>query len=412
MQRRFVLCLVVLLVASTAGAATAGATGGAVPASGPSVSPPAQTTPDGFTNTAFEIRVYANGSAQWTVRHSTPLNDSERAQFEEYADRFENRTTGVYDDFQVRAQRLTGFGTNATGREMSATAFSRRAGIQEFGPRGFVEMSFRWTNFAQVDGERVVAGDIFQGGMYIRADQRLVLARGPGLRFVSVSPDPDSQEIPENLTASETVSWLGGTNGTTFANERPRAALLPPGQLAADGGDATPPTDGEPTATENGTGAGAGSGASSDGDGADGGFGPLAFVVALVLLVGVGGGIAWYSGALRGLSTPGDDGDGAAAVEADTSETERTADAAEPAVPDEGLLSDEDRVLELLESNGGRMKQVNIVEETEWSKSKVSMLLSDMEEEGDISKLRVGRENIISISGEEPDAVGSPFDDE
>jgi len=32
------------------------------------------------------------------------------------------------------------------------------------------------------------------------------------------------------------------------------------------------------------------------------------------------------------------------------------------------------------------MKQVNIVEETEWSKSKVSMLLSEMEDDGDISK--------------------------
>jgi uncharacterized membrane protein len=59
------------------------------------------------------------------------------------------------------------------------------------------------------------------------------------------------------------------------------------------------------------------------------------------------------------------------------------------------------------------MKQVNIVEETGWSKSKVSMLLSDMEEEeGIISKLRVGRENVISLRGHEPDAAKSPFDDE
>jgi len=75
-------------------------------------------------------------------------------------------------------------------------------------------------------------------------------------------------------------------------------------------------------------------------------------------------------------------------------------------------LDDEDRVIKLLEDNGGRMKQVDIVETTEWSKSKVSMLLSDMEEAGDISKLRVGRENIISLAGEEPDAAGSPFDEE
>ena len=78
----------------------------------------------------------------------------------------------------------------------------------------------------------------------------------------------------------------------------------------------------------------------------------------------------------------------------------------------EKFLSDEDRVINLLEENDGRMRQVSIVEKTEWSKSKVSMLLSDMEADGQISKLRVGRENIISITGEEPDAAGSPFDDE
>jgi uncharacterized membrane protein len=57
------------------------------------------------------------------------------------------------------------------------------------------------------------------------------------------------------------------------------------------------------------------------------------------------------------------------------------------------------------------MKQVDIVEETEWSKSKVSMLLSEMEEADQISKLRLGRENVISIAGEEPDAAGSPFEE-
>ena len=40
------------------------------------------------------------------------------------------------------------------------------------------------------------------------------------------------------------------------------------------------------------------------------------------------------------------------------------------------------------------------------------MLLSDMEEEDRISKLRVGRENIVSLAGQEPDAAGSPFNDE
>lgn len=74
--------------------------------------------------------------------------------------------------------------------------------------------------------------------------------------------------------------------------------------------------------------------------------------------------------------------------------------------------SDRDVVLGILDENDGRMKQARIVDATDWSKSKVSMVLSEMEEDGDITKLRVGRENIISLEGSEPEAAGSPFDDE
>ena len=95
----------------------------------------------------------------------------------------------------------------------------------------------------------------------------------------------------------------------------------------------------------------------------------------------------------------------------DPAETEKPAPetAAEPD-RDGTELSDRDVVVDILEENDGRMKQARIVDSTEWSKSKVSMLLSEMEDEGDISKLRVGRENIISLRGNEPDAASSPFD--
>lgn len=85
----------------------------------------------------------------------------------------------------------------------------------------------------------------------------------------------------------------------------------------------------------------------------------------------------------------------------------------EPASPSRPLastppvLTDEERVVDLLESNGGRIHQTRIVERTDWSKSKVSMLLSRMEDDGTIHKLRVGRENVISLPGSEPVAIRS-----
>lgn len=80
-------------------------------------------------------------------------------------------------------------------------------------------------------------------------------------------------------------------------------------------------------------------------------------------------------------------------------------------VDPEALLSDEDRVRRLLSNAGGHLRQQAIVKETGWSKSKVSRLLSRMEDEGAVTKINVGRENIISLPGEEPPGSQSALDD-
>jgi uncharacterized membrane protein len=52
------------------------------------------------------------------------------------------------------------------------------------------------------------------------------------------------------------------------------------------------------------------------------------------------------------------------------------------------------------------MKQANIVKETNWSNAKVSQLLSSMDEAGRVDKLRIGRENLITLPDEEPGDFG------
>jgi uncharacterized membrane protein len=64
-------------------------------------------------------------------------------------------------------------------------------------------------------------------------------------------------------------------------------------------------------------------------------------------------------------------------------------------------LSDEERVERLLEGNGGRMRQADIVDETGWSNAKVSQLLSAMDQADRVDKLRIGRENLISLPDED-----------
>ncbi|WP_240334598.1 MarR family transcriptional regulator [Halorussus sp. MSC15.2] len=76
------------------------------------------------------------------------------------------------------------------------------------------------------------------------------------------------------------------------------------------------------------------------------------------------------------------------------------------------MLTDEDRIRELLTTYGGRMKQADVTEETDWSKSTVSRKLSKMEEKGLITRVQVGRGNLVFLSGYEPETAKSPFEQE
>ncbi|CCQ36751.1 probable transmembrane glycoprotein / HTH domain protein [Natronomonas moolapensis 8.8.11] len=378
--------------------------------------------------TRFLITVYENGSSEWVFRYEQRLEDSNATgAFETYAERFNGEETESYANFRARATALTGSGTSVTGREMAAEQFRRDARIEERPPSGdefgVVEMSFVWTNFAESDGNRLVVGDVFVDGLYVGPEQQLRFDRGPDVRFESVAPDPDSVSAG-TLEESASVTWLGEKQ---FTDRRPRIVYY----LRDTGA---------------GTGSGAAAGTEADtGSGAPPGFrSPVSLLAAFfVVLLGIGAALAYRSrdrrdssdgltdepthtetGAVEGTSPPTEQpqpasettgsaaGTGSAAETGGAAAAEETDTNVPPAVSEAELRSDEELVVDLLEDHGGRMKQVDIVDGTEWSKSKVSMLLSEMEDDGVISKLRVGRENIVSLAGHEPDAAGSPFDDE
>jgi hypothetical protein len=70
-------------------------------------------------------------------------------------------------------------------------------------------------------------------------------------------------------------------------------------------------------------------------------------------------------------------------------------------------LTKEEEVCRLLGEHDGRMKQSQIVEQTEWSQATVSRLVSKLEREGTITKLRTGRENIVELRATEPESAGT-----
>lgn len=65
-------------------------------------------------------------------------------------------------------------------------------------------------------------------------------------------------------------------------------------------------------------------------------------------------------------------------------------------------LTDEERVQAIIDENGGRIRQKEIVARVDWSKAKVSRVLSRLEENDEVVKLRLGRENLVCLPGHEP----------
>jgi len=394
--RRPALLLAVALLSSLLAPSTvlgAAAAGPADPTdASSSVEAPTGLALQGFEadRTSFRITVYENGSAEWLFRYEKSLNASEREAFEAFAREFNDNETELFVNFRKRARWLTDNGSQATGREMGATAFRREARTEGLDPQsrslGVVEMSFRWEGFAVVtDAGRVKAGDVFRGGLYIGPNQEIIYEAGPTLAFVSALPDDADRTVSgDTLADSDSVTWRGEKS---FTDRRPRANFTT--------------RDAGPGAT--------GTSPGGPGSGSDPGLLLPVGALVVVAVLGAAAAVAYRSGALPG----GDGGTAAGSGEAAGGGASSDDGTAGPVgVPEAELLSDEERVVDLLEDNGGRMKQVDIVEATDWSKSKVSMLLSDMEEAERISKLRVGRENIVSLTGHEPDAAGSPFDDE
>lgn len=67
-----------------------------------------------------------------------------------------------------------------------------------------------------------------------------------------------------------------------------------------------------------------------------------------------------------------------------------------------------DKFVELLEDNDGRMKQSELVSETRWSAATVSRELSEMENDGVVQKISIGRSNLVALVGNEPEWYIAP----
>ena len=350
--RRTLLCALLLLALATGASAVAAA----------ELSPSEEVR--------LEADIQADGDAEWHVVVRVPLEmESDVETFEAFA---QGTGTGDFDVTLTAFEAAAVEASETTERDMVIVDTSRDWDVIEsdngtMAGVGEIRLSFTWTNFARVDGERLIVDDAFE-----TTDGTWLPGLAEGQTLVLQPPEGYGVTTAPVAPRDRTLQWEGPVSFQPGYFEIVYQPGVEPSNSLVD-------------------------------------LSNLLLVGALVLsgaALTLGLYLLWRRRSEAELLMPSLGG-----WESDSdseSATTNGASGAEAGLPDEQdieLLSDEERVERLLERNGGRMKQAKIVEETDWSNAKVSQLLSSMAETGRIEKLRIGRENLISLPGEGIDDI-------
>jgi hypothetical protein len=307
------------------------------------------------------VSVAENGSATWTVQYWTRLDDENTtAAFESLQRDIESNPSNFSDRFASRMRSTVRASENATGREMTATGFDVQAETRTPPDYGVIVYTFRWDGFAAVDGETIRVGDAIEG-LFLDERTRLVIEWPDAYATADVSPSPDERR-------DDAAVWRGAE--TSFVSGEPSVVLRPaPTVTTTSGGDGG-----------SGDGGSGGDGGGATTPSSDGG--------SMLPLVGLGllvvGAVAWRYRDRFGGTEPattaangGSDGGGEAS--------------------DEDLLSNEERVLQFVREQGGRVKQQEIVEAFDWTEARTSQIVRDLRDDGSLEGFRLGRENVLKI---------------
>ncbi len=299
-------------------------------------------------NTTIAVAVDTDGNAEWTVQYRTRLDTpAETETFRRVKRQVEANPLNYTGPFTEQMQEAADVAAAETGRPMTVgnTTVTARETTDGY---GVVTYRFEWQRFAVAANGELRIGDALVGFFLGGENTSLVVAWPADRDLERVTPAPDERR-------AHSVIWRGPTE---FAPNEPSVVVT--------GGFPVP-------------------------------LSPIA-VGALALVVVVTG---WRlrRGEVSVPPFPGQDEytdhEPGAGAEADADAD----DPPEDAVP-EALLSDPERVLNLVEENGGRMKQQAVVDRLGWSETKTSQVVTELKEDGELEVYRIGRENVLSLPGE------------
>mgnify|MGYP000238812908 CR=1 FL=1 len=366
---------------------------------------------------SMRITLRPNGDAVWAIDYRVQLDSNETTDaFISLRDDIRTNESQYTGEFRSRMESTAATAANTTGREMTIRNVSVTATRQQL-PQdyGVITYTFVWTNFSAVDDGTLRAGDAL-AGLFLDGETSLQFAWPEGYALDSAQPEPT-----DTRRESRIVVWSGPLD---FGVNEPSLTV------SEEPAPATEPSTSTTTASPD--------------SGLLGSSPALVGAIGLALLVAVVGGYLYWrrdrsrapetvaggpdpdtahaastaeraeppaDSASETAATADDSGSGetpagstadtdSAAADAGADGSAAASDSETPPWEDE-LLSNEERVLALVEHEGGRMKQQEVAQTLDWTDAKTSQVVRKMRDADALDAFRLGRENVLVLPDEE-----------
>ncbi|MCU4925827.1 DUF4897 domain-containing protein [Halobacteria archaeon AArc-dxtr1] len=315
----------------------------------------AETTLENADEISVRIDITENGSATLRVDYRYELEGNASVDWEAIEDDVDANPDEYISAESEGWQATIEQAENETDREMdlsngNVTTDRSHSPVE----LGHLRFQFDWSSFASVELNRIEAGDALTGFTLVDRAQ-LTLSWPDGYEATAIEPGPTTQE-------ETSVTW-NGEQSPVGEDGHPQVELIESGSSSAD-------PENEPIGGE------------------------LIWWSVVVVLGGVG--IAVFLVARRSDWQPGESNSKPTEAGPATGPEPKTTQ-----TPPPELLSNEERVLQLLEQHGGRLKQQQVVTELEWTEAKTSQVVSGLRTADEIDVFRIGRENVLVLPEDE-----------
>jgi uncharacterized membrane protein len=242
-------------------------------------------------------------------------------------------------EFQQRILDLADSAATASKREMGLDFYSMQIDTVISGESKTTEYVFTWVNFSLIQNQLITFGDVFRVEDFfvqLYGDSSLKITYPPTFTVKSVSPEPNERD-----NQTQTLGWFRTQD---FVSGKPSIVL----------------TSDNPA--ENGT----------SGDW-------LRYLAIGIVSVAVGVSIAGFLVFRKRKSN----------IKAATTASVTAKSLVE---------TDEDKIIKIIKSAGGTVRQSAITEETRFSKAKTSQLLTALEQKGVVTRVKKGRDKIVTLN--------------